>query len=400
MNKFQRVFLVAGLCVAAAASARAQNRDERRGGGAVRSRPAAVARPRAPQPMRVSPNTRLRPSGTYRPPAVRYDIKPAPGRYGGAGVRPAAAVFRAPNHTGIVGRAGFSARVFVHENDERLVNHPYWHTDNNVRYAHMYDGHIHWYGFYNGPRFYWTRYEDNRWWWFDQAAGRWLYWYDNYWWWHNPANPAIPYVVINDSYYPYSDIEANPQLAPGVTSAPAATGAASQTAMDAPPSAPPTAPQTAVAAAPSAAPSAASQASADAAPPAAPQTGDDAVRARAAAAMTALDKAGHGNRSFVSPDATREVRIYGDQHEAFLYDRTGGGAPRFIGLLASGARRAQFSETSSDHLQILLLMHDGSYDVFDADGHSLLQSAAGDPAAPSGADATPAPPSAPPIPAQ
>jgi hypothetical protein len=384
MNRFLKVLFALVLCLSTAASSRAQGRDEGRDKGG-RGRPARVVRPRAPQPMRVNPNTRLRPSGEYRPPAVRYDIHPAPGRNMGAVARPGPAVFHAPNHNVIMGLAGFATRVFAHEAAEALVNHTYWHTDNNMRYAHMYDGHVHWYGFYEGPRFYWTRYEDNRWWWHDQAANRWLYWYDNCWWWHNPANPAVPYVVINDNYYPYSDIEANPQLAPGVTSAP-------ETVAVAPNAAP------APALAPAPAPAAVSEA-APAPAPAAPQSEEDATRARAAAAMAALDKAGHGNRTYVSPDSKREVQVYGDRHEAFLYDRTGGGEPQFIAFLASGVRRAQFSEGANDRLQVLLLMRDGSYDVFDGDGHSLLQAAPGaDAAQPAPPPAPPA--DAPPIPAQ
>jgi hypothetical protein len=330
--------------------------------------------------MRVRPDTRLRPSGGYQPPVVRYDLKPSPRRPAGPVARPGPAAFHAPDHNLIVGVAGLAAGVFAYEAAESVVNRTYWHADNNVRYAHMYDGHVHWYGFYDGPRFYWTRYEDNRWWWFDQTANRWLYWYDSHWWWHNPVNPATPYVVINDNYYPYPEIEANPQLAPGVTSAPGPT-----------PTAPSAPPQAAMATAPGTAPGGA------------PPTGDDAVRDRASAAMAALGKAGHGNRTYVSPDSTREVQIYGDRHEAFLYDRTGGGEPQFIAFLASGARRAQFSEAGDNRLQVLLMMQDGSYDVFDTDGHSLLPPAAGsgEPPAPAmGADATqPAPPSAPPIPA-
>jgi hypothetical protein len=134
-----------------------------------------------------------------------------------------------------------------------------------------------------------------------------------------------------------------------------------------------------------------------AAPAPAPQAGYDATDAHAAAAMAALDRAGRGNRTYISPDSAREVQVYGDRREAFLYDRTGGGEPRFIAFLASGVRRAQFSE-ASDRLQILLLMNDGSYDVFDGDGHSLLEPASGaaaPPAAAPGGDATQAAPPAP-----
>jgi hypothetical protein len=112
--------------------------------------------------------------------------------------------------------------------------------------------------------------------------------------------------------------------------------------------------------------------------------------------MAAVDSSGkgvHGNFSKVSPDGTREVQVYGDRREAFLYDRTGGGDPQFIAFLASGVKHVQFSEVGGDTLQVMLLMLDGSYDVFDANGRSILPTTGnGAPAQPGvpGTDAVPA----------
>jgi hypothetical protein len=354
MTTLSKPVLAAALCAVLAASASAQGRESRGGGGESRSsaRPQAsrpqVSRPRAPEAPRLSPRAPARPSGGM-PPATHYDLHPAPSRGqnqvrpGGAGVAPQRNVGRidargwgAPDHRSIVDAKGFDGRVFAHERDERQVNHVYWHTDGGQRYAHFYDGKNHWYGFYNGPRFYWTRYEDNRWWWFDQTASRWLYWHGGYWWWNDPANPAQIDVVVNNDYYPYAEVAAEPGLAPG----------------------------------------------------AAP---DDS-----SSAMAAVDSSGkgvHGNFSKVSRDGTREVQVYGDRREAFLYDRTGGGDPRFIAFLASGVKRVQFSEGAGIDLHVMLLMLDGSYETFDSDGRSLQPTTGnGAPAQPGvpGTDAVPA----------
>jgi hypothetical protein len=278
-------------------------------------------------------------------PEVHPDARPA-ARQPAAG-RIETRGWGAPDHRAVVQPNSFAAHAFAHEADERSVNHVYWHTEGSQRYAHSYDGHAHWYGFYNGPRFYWTRYEGNRWWWFDQNATRWLYWHDGYWWWNNPANPAFLFVVVDDTYYPYADVAADPQLAPG------------------------------------------------------------AAPADSSSAMSAVDAAGQGvsgNFGKVSPDGSREVQVYGDRREAFLYDRTGGTEPRFIAFLAAGVRQVQFSESTGNDLQVLLFLLDGTYDMFDADGRSLLASAAsgapGEPGLP-GAAAPPEdapPPDAPPPP--
>lgn len=80
----------------------------------------------------------------------------------------------------------------------------YWHDVGRVRYAHYRDRRgDDWYGFYHGPRFYWTRYWADRWWWYDPRFERWVYWWDGYWWWPGPAGGV--YVYVDNNYYPYDD---------------------------------------------------------------------------------------------------------------------------------------------------------------------------------------------------
>ncbi|MDE2511911.1 MAG: hypothetical protein KGL74_12385, partial [Elusimicrobia bacterium] len=50
------------------------------------------------------------------------------------------------------------ARAVYPRGDEPVPNHYYRHNEDGVRYIHYYDGRRHWYGFCNGPTFYWTRY--------------------------------------------------------------------------------------------------------------------------------------------------------------------------------------------------------------------------------------------------
>jgi hypothetical protein len=86
---------------------------------------------------------------------------------------------------------------------EVVPNRYYWHVDGGIRYCHYFDHGIHWYGFYHGPSFYWTRFYGDRWWWFDAGFGRWVYWWDGYWWWPGPT--GVLYVYVDNNYYPYEE---------------------------------------------------------------------------------------------------------------------------------------------------------------------------------------------------
>ena len=113
-------------------------------------------------------------------------------------------VARAPlaYHAGILRNDAFLRSVRGRERAERVAGRYYWHTDRGIRYVHFYDPHgYHWYGFYHGRDFYWTRWWGNRWWWYDGPAHRWVYWWGGYWWWAGPG--GVAYVYVNNDFVPY-----------------------------------------------------------------------------------------------------------------------------------------------------------------------------------------------------
>jgi len=158
-------------------------------GGSTVYRQSRVAVPRAAMPQR----------------AIQGQSRPAYPRSDGAGARissPAAS--RPPaHHASVVGNAGFERSRIGAERAETAPNHYYWHNENGMRYSHYYDGHNHWYGFYHGPSFYWTRFYGNAWWWSDPVYGRWDFYANGFWWWAGPG--GVPYVYIDNAYYPYDE---------------------------------------------------------------------------------------------------------------------------------------------------------------------------------------------------
>jgi hypothetical protein len=70
-----------------------------------------------------------------------------------------------------------------------------------------------------------------------------------------------------------------------------------------------------------------------------------------------------------SPDGTRTVKIVPGDGDAFLYDQSS--APAFDPIyLASGVQSMYYSDPQNGRpLEIVLKLNDGSYDMFDADGH-------------------------------
>jgi len=70
-----------------------------------------------------------------------------------------------------------------------------------------------------------------------------------------------------------------------------------------------------------------------------------------------------------SPDGTRTVKVLAGSDDAFLYDTAN--PPSFDPIyLASGVQRVEFSDPSNGRtLEIALKLDDGSFDLFDGDGH-------------------------------
>lgn len=147
-----------------------------------------------PRPNRITdPHRQLRDARRAAAPA--RDARGAP-------VRQRAAL-APPAHTTVVRNPDITKHIARQRNVEVVRNRYYWHAVGGVRYCHYWDGGAHWYGFYHGPAFYWTRYWDDRWWWYDPTFARWVYWWSGYWWWPGPGGAV--YVYVDNNYYPYED---------------------------------------------------------------------------------------------------------------------------------------------------------------------------------------------------
>jgi hypothetical protein len=95
-----------------------------------------------------------------------------------------------PQFTALIGRAeivGPIAELQAHWLDRR--NHGYaWNRWGGVDVLHHYDQRgFHWWGFYTGGRYFWTRWHDGRFWWFDPYWRRWDFLYGGWWWWPGPG---------------------------------------------------------------------------------------------------------------------------------------------------------------------------------------------------------------------
>lgn len=84
---------------------------------------------------------------------------------------------------------------------EIQANHYYWHSYHGMNYCHYYDPwHYHWYGWYMGDRYFWTRFDRGFWWWYDPLQLRWCYWDNNNWWWSDPLQPQAVYLYHDGDY--------------------------------------------------------------------------------------------------------------------------------------------------------------------------------------------------------
>ena len=137
-------------------------------------------------------------------------------------------------HNAIARNPTFIRNIHNEERAERTPGRYYWHDLGGRRYAHYYDTRgIHWYGFYAGPHFYWTRYYASRWWWYDPHFSRWVFWWDGYWWWPGPY--GLTYVYVNNSYYPYENgevVTATPEVVAPPAAAPRPSEGAVSTSPD------------------------------------------------------------------------------------------------------------------------------------------------------------------------
>ncbi|MBI3551163.1 MAG: hypothetical protein HY077_01490 [Elusimicrobia bacterium] len=97
--------------------------------------------------------------------------------------------------------------------------HSYWDSGREYRYVHHYDDYgYHWYGWYIGEHYFWTRYDRDRYWWYDRYWNRWCYLHENRWWYQNPYDNVV-YLYTDNGYYHYYDSGSSVVLVPDPTPA-------------------------------------------------------------------------------------------------------------------------------------------------------------------------------------
>ncbi len=101
----------------------------------------------------------------------------------------------------VVIQPSFNLRLDDERRGENQRDHYYWHTDNGFYYNHFIDDWgYHWYGWYRGDQYFWTRHFNGRWWWYDPDYDRWCYYQDSNWYWQDPSQQDAIYVYDNDNY--------------------------------------------------------------------------------------------------------------------------------------------------------------------------------------------------------
>ena len=87
-------------------------------------------------------------------------------------------------HMSLVSSSQWQDNIRGFNHNENQANHYYWHNDENFNYCHYIDNSgYHWYGWYLGNKYFWTRNFNNRWWWYDEDYDHWCFWNDGFWWW-------------------------------------------------------------------------------------------------------------------------------------------------------------------------------------------------------------------------
>ncbi len=110
----------------------------------------------------------------------------------------------------LVSSSDWQGKINGFNKTETDTGHYYWHKDDNFNYCHYIDNWgYHWYGWYVGSNYFWTRYFNNRWWWYDADYDRWCFWNDGFWWWQDPYHVGDLYCYDNAFYIPVNSAEDN-----------------------------------------------------------------------------------------------------------------------------------------------------------------------------------------------
>lgn len=275
-------------------------------GGGGRAPSAAAPASRAPAPSTVIRQQRVvvpkapMPAPEHVVREQRRFVAPRRNESGARITQPRASV-PPSHHAAVVQNRVLINNIQRMQRVEVVPNRFFWHNVDGTRFCHFFDGRVHWWGFYQGPTFYWCQFFDDRWWWFDPRFARWVFWWNGFWWWPGPGGAA--YVYIDNDYYPYQDS--------GITIAYEEQ-----------------------------------------------QTAPSAIPAPSAGSTTN------------SPDGRRMVQVFGDDGQAFLYDKTTS-PPTFMKYLGQGVSRVRFSGgAGGTPTQILVEYKDDTFSLFDADGNS------------------------------
>ncbi len=105
----------------------------------------------------------------------------------------------------IANHPAFLQQIEKENRNENERNRMYWHGGAGFDYAYTHyidDSGFHWYGWYRGDQFFWTRNYNGRWWWYDEGFNRWCFYNDDYWWWQDPYHVGELYVYNDDGYIP------------------------------------------------------------------------------------------------------------------------------------------------------------------------------------------------------
>jgi hypothetical protein len=107
------------------------------------------------------------------------------------------------NHMALVDGADWRVRIGGFERTEFEPGRYYWHNGEGFNYCHYVDGSgYHWWGWYLGNQFFWTRNFGGRYWWYDSGFNRWCFWNEGFWWWQDPYHVGDLYCYNNDTYVP------------------------------------------------------------------------------------------------------------------------------------------------------------------------------------------------------
>jgi len=108
-------------------------------------------------------------------------------------------------HIGIITDRGMIGNINGIQGHWNNRDHGYgWYNWNGQLVGHHYDQFgFHWWGFYVGDSYFWTRYYNNMYWWWDPYFHRWCWQNGSSWWWQD--SNGVVYIVIDGQYYEYQD---------------------------------------------------------------------------------------------------------------------------------------------------------------------------------------------------